>query len=152
MGLQTLVEQFLVGKGFKYDVLKADAIIGFGLSGGKGKFHCYVTFDEEEGYMLVHSLCGFNAPQDKRTEMAELLTRMNFVIKIGNFELDFEDGEIRFKTSIRISPHEVTEDMIGHLILSNILTMDSSLPILMELLYGTASPKALYEKFKDTNG
>jgi hypothetical protein len=152
MGLQTLVEQFLTGEGLKYTVLKEGAILGFGMNGENGKFHCYVTFDDEEGYVLVHSLCGFNAPQEKRAEMAELLTRINFVIKIGNFVLDFEDGEIRFRSSIRVSSKEISNEIIKHLILINILTMDKAFPILMELIYGTASPLELLEKFKDTNG
>lgn len=152
MGFQTLVEQFLNEEGLIYTVLKDGAILGFRMSAEKGIFHCYVTFDEVEGYMLVHTLCGFNTPKEKYAEMAELLTRINFVIKIGNFELDFEDGEIRFRTSIRISAEEVSQEMIKHLILINILTMDKTFPILMELIYGTASPSDLLEKFKDTNG
>jgi hypothetical protein len=152
MGFQTLVESFLHEEGLKYTVLKDGAILGFRMSGEKGKFDCFVTFDEKDDFILVHSLCGFNTPQEKRAEMAELLTRINFVIKIGNFELDFEDGEIRFKTSIRISPDEVSNEIIKHLILTNILSMNKAFPILMELIYGASSPSDLLEKFKDTNG
>ena len=34
--------------------------------------------------------------------IAEFLTRTNYSMIIGNFELDFADGEIRYKTSIDV--------------------------------------------------
>jgi len=32
----------------------------------------------------------------------EFLTRANYGLNIGNFEMDFQDGEIRFKTAIDV--------------------------------------------------
>ena len=40
-----------------------------------------------------------NVPADRRTAMAEALSRINTRIPLGNFELDFEDGEVRFRVS-----------------------------------------------------
>ena len=39
-------------------------------------------------------------PEEMRVPMAEFLTRANYGLRIGNFEMDFEDGEVRYKSSV----------------------------------------------------
>ena len=55
---------------------------------------------------------------------------------IGNLELDYSDGEIRYKTSVDIEDVEVVEPLIRHLIYANVLTMDKYFPGLMRVIYG----------------
>ena len=42
------------------------------------------------------------APQATRPAMAELLTRINYGLIHGNFEMDYDDGEIRMKASLDV--------------------------------------------------
>ena len=44
-------------------------------------------------------LSGIKADEDSMAEMAEFLHRANYGMFFGCFELDFDDGEIRFRTS-----------------------------------------------------
>src|SRR5215212_5325423 len=39
-------------------------------------------------------------PPERREAVALLLTRANYGIYLGNFEMDLDDGEIRFKVSV----------------------------------------------------
>ena len=39
------------------------------------------------------------APEEKRGAVAAFLTRANYGLILGSFELDFDDGEIRFKVT-----------------------------------------------------
>ncbi len=39
------------------------------------------------------------APEEKRLAIAEFVARANDGLRIGNFELDFGDGEVRYKRS-----------------------------------------------------
>lgn len=79
--------------------------------------------------------------------MAELLMRINYALRLGSFDMDFDDGEVRFRTSIRISPKEATVGIVEHLIFSNIQVMDMTFPVLMEFTYGTKSAQELIDKF-----
>ena len=63
-------------------------------------------------------------PSDKLQLMAEMLTRINSGLMIGNFEMDFEDGELRYKTSIDYE-NELTDSLIHNIISVNIMTVDS---------------------------
>jgi len=96
--------------------------------------------DEATQRFFFYSICPLKA-QDHLQVAAEFLTRANYGLSIGNFELDFKDGEIRFKTSI-----DVTEDGFGlatieRLVYTNVLMMDRYLPGLMTVLSGSASPE-----------
>jgi hypothetical protein len=48
--------------------------------------------------------------------VAEFLTRANSGMVIGNFELDFADGEIRYKTSIDVEGDKLSYAIIKRLV------------------------------------
>lgn len=75
--------------------------------------------------------------------VAEYLTRANYGLPLGNFEMDFSDGEVRFKTSLDVEGEEymLTPAMIKSLVYSNVLTMDRYLAGMMAVIYGDASPE-----------
>ena len=56
--------------------------------------------------------------------MAEFVTRANRGMRIGNFELDFDDGEIRYKTSMDVEGGDLTDKMIDNLLRANLTTTD----------------------------
>ncbi len=60
-----------------------------------------VTFEETE-QVAIYSAIPINVPEERRLAAAELITRANYGLRLGNFELDFSDGELRFKTSIDV--------------------------------------------------
>ena len=70
--------------------------------GRNGKWSCLaharVTAALEQ--LLFYSVLPLNVPDEKRHAVAEFITRANYAMAIGNFEMDFSDGEVRFKTSI----------------------------------------------------
>ena len=55
-------------------------------------------------------------PADKcLTAMAEFITRANFGLKLGNFELDYTTGEIRYKVFVALEEEQVPSyDMIDN--------------------------------------
>ena len=73
--------------------------------------------------------------------MAEFIARANYGIVLGNFEIDFSDGEVRFKTSIDVEGSELTPALIEPVMYANVLTMDEYLPGLLAVSQGTATPE-----------
>jgi hypothetical protein len=72
--------------------------------------------------------------------MSELLTRLNFGKFLGNFEMDFEDGEIRYKTSLYFENESAQPQIIENIIMTNILAMDTSLPAILSVINETITP------------
>jgi hypothetical protein len=92
------------------------------------------------------SIAPFRVPEEKRPAMAEFLARANYGMPIGNFEMNYTSGEIRFKTSIPLRDGELTIAMVDGLVGTNVLTMDRYVPGMMSLLWAETSPETAISK------
>ena len=69
---------------------------------------------------------------------------------LGCFELDFEDGEIGFRTSVPLTG-EVPSELVEHLVFSNLCTVDHFFGAIMKVLYADISPKSALNPGKRKN-
>lgn len=109
--------------------------------GANGQWRCYAETRESPPQFVFYSLCPVNAPEAKHHAISEFLSRANFGLVIGNFEFDFEDGEIRYKTSIDVEGSRLDSALIERLVYSNVVMMDQYLPGIMKVIYGDISPQ-----------
>jgi hypothetical protein len=58
---------------------------------------------------------------------------------IGNFELDYTDGEIRYKTSIDVTNAQLSSALIKTLVYTNVAMMDEYLPGILAVIEGRAT-------------
>ena len=118
-----------------------------------GGWLCRVDIQEEEGLLVFHSVLEAFAPEGRRALAAELLTRINSRLLLGNFCLDFSDGEISFRTSLDIAGAPLTGAMVSALVYRNVQVMDCYFPAIMGVLYGGVEPvQALAELAEDPAG
>lgn len=122
--------------------LEGEDIITMIFSGNNGEWVCYAEAeeDEEEGWFFFYSTCPVKAPEEKRHEVAEYITRANYGMRVGNFELDYEDGLIKYKTSIKLGVDELSSSIMENLVYINLYMMDRYLPGIMKVIYSDASP------------
>jgi len=135
---------FFKEKEWIYTIIEDKTIAILGISGKNGKLQCIADVSEDEKKMIFFSVCNSNVSDDKKLLMCELLTRINHGKFLGNFEMDFEDGEIRYKTSIYYGDLELSNDVIENLIMTNIVTMDNALVSIMQLIFSDTSPIQAY--------
>jgi hypothetical protein len=109
--------------------------------GENGKWNCYARAREEQQQFVFYSICPVNAPAEKRLAVAEFITRANCGMMLGNFELDFNDGEISYKTSIDVEGDRLTTALIQRLVYANVMMMDEYLPGILSVIYGNVSPE-----------
>lgn len=103
-------------------------VIRAAVASANGEWSLYVVCREEYGRCSIYSQAPWSIPEGVRVAMAELLTRINYGIAIGNFEMDFSDGEIRFKTSLDVAGGHLSRAMFEALLDSNLAAMDAYLP------------------------
>ena len=115
-------------------------ILRLSCQGENGQWSCYAQAREEQAQLLFYSVCPVNALEDKRMAAAEFLTRANHGVFLGNFELDMDDGEIRYKTSIDVKGERLLPALVRPLVYTNVFMMDRYLPALMSVLYGDVPP------------
>ena len=104
--------------------------------GENGQWNCEAWTREEERQLLFYSLCPFDVPEDKRDDVAELLTRANHDLAIGNFDLDYDEGTVRFRTSIDVEDDRISISLVRNLVMANVTMMDLYLPEIREIIDG----------------
>lgn len=122
--------------------VEGETILEMGFTGDNGNWMCYAHAQEDEdvAQFIFYSVCPVKVMESKRGIVAEFLTRANYDLAIGNFELDFADGEIRYKTSIDVQNESLSVNLCEGLVYTNVLMMDKYLPGIMAVVYGDVSP------------
>jgi hypothetical protein len=118
-------------------------ILWVGFEGNNGQWKCCAQAREEEQQFVFYSICPRRVEPQHRAAMAEFITRANYGIVIGNFELDYADGEVRFKTSIDVEDARLTPPLIHHLVYANLLMTDRYLPGITAIIEGQSPQLAL---------
>ncbi|HEY1017066.1 MAG TPA: YbjN domain-containing protein [Herpetosiphonaceae bacterium] len=109
--------------------------------GTNGDLLCLSQIRIEAQQLVIYAYAPVKVPADVRLAAAEYLTRANYGMFIGNFELDFNDGEVRYKTSCNFEDELLTMSLIRNHIYPAVHLMDRYLPGLMRVIYGNVSPE-----------
>ncbi len=132
--------QFLEADNWPYSQVEGKTIYKTGFEGKNGQFTCYAQERGEQEQFVFYSIFPVRAPENKLADIAEFITRANYGMIIGNFELDYSDGEIRYKTSVDVEEIEISEPLVRHLVYANVLTIDKYFPGLMRVIYAGIAP------------
>ncbi len=136
------VVQFLNQEDWQFAQVEGTTDLRMGFKGEHGQWGCVARIREAESQFMFYSICPVNAPEPVRLAMAEFLTRANYGLVVGNFELGFEEGDIRFKTSIDVEGHPLGYALIKNQVYHNVLTMDQYLPGIFAVIEGKETPQA----------
>ncbi|MFY0630721.1 MAG: YbjN domain-containing protein [Flavobacteriaceae bacterium] len=135
------VKSFLKEQEWEFSKNEDSNVFIFGLGSNNGTFQCIIDIKEDNERIVVYSYCSSNCPKNKQKGMLKLLNYINYKIFFGSFEMDHEDGEIRFRTSVYFDNiKNPTSDFVESLVLPNIYAMDQNLPLIMGLIHGGLKP------------
>lgn len=138
--------RFLANDDWGFQQLEGKTILFMGFKGENGSWRCCAQAKEEQERFIFCSVTESNVPPGKRQTMAEFITRANYGMIIGNFEMDFSDGEIRYKTNIDVEGGELAFLMVKSLIYANVLMMNKYLPGIMSAIYAGTDPAEVIAK------
>src|SRR3569832_1222181 len=120
-----------------FSVMEDRTVLRMGFSGDNGNWICYAQSREAQSQVIFYSLCPLSVAGKKLDAMAEFLTRANYGLVVGNFEMDYDDGEIRYKTSLDVEGAELSPKHNKHKDNANKTTLDRYLPGIMAVLAGS---------------
>ena len=124
-------------------------IYRMGFSDTNGQVACYAQIRVDLEQFIFYVMCPVKVPEDKRSAMAEFIARANYGLRIGNFELDFSDGEVRYKSSLDFEDVALESQLIHNAIYPAVQTMDRYLPGLMGVIYGNKMPAEAVAEIED---
>ncbi len=108
--------------------------------GKNGELRCFAQIRADLEQFLFYAIATVNVPEEVRPAAAEFINRANYNLRIGNFEMDYADGEVRFKSSIDFEGEPLTLNLIRHAIYPAVQMMDGYLPGLMRVAFGALTP------------
>lgn len=110
-------------------------------SGDNGDLRCYAQIRVDLEQFIFYVVAPVKAPEEIRPAVAEYITRANYGLRIGNFEMDYQDGEIRCKSSIDFEGLSLDSNLIKNVIYPAVHTMDFYLPGMLNVMFGNKDPK-----------
>lgn len=113
---------------------------------GELRIFAQVRVDLEQ--FIFYAISTVKVPEEARPAIAEFITRANFGLRVGNFEMDYSDGEVRYKSSLDFEGEPLTDNLIRNAVYPAVQTMDSYLPGLMKVAFGGLTPFEAIEEIE----
>lgn len=114
--------------------------------GDNGSYSCFAKIMPEQQYLLCYIIAPANIAEDMRGAVAEYITRANYGLYIGNFEMDYSDGEVRYKVSVDFEGSSLSTLMIKNAVYPTARMMDKYYAGILTMLYGGKSAEdAVYD-------
>lgn len=136
-----LLVETLCEDGWPVERLDERSTVRFFFSSQFGDLRCYAQIRQSEQQLLCYTLAPVKAPEEARLRVAEFLTRANYGLPIGNFEMNFRDGEVRYKSSLDFEGERLTGHLIRNTFYPAIYTMEEYLPGLLLVMFGNEAPE-----------
>ncbi len=100
-----------------------------------------VTMFIDDAMLQVFTHPANKIPESHRQLIAEAITRANYGLKLGNFEMDLEDGELRYQTAMPLGEDFPEDDVIDHVLYVGGAMIDRYMPAFLSIIYGNEDVK-----------
>ena len=138
--VSTVLSQTIAARGWPTEP-QPDGTHRMPVEGASGRWVTYLRPDDEAEQLTVFGIFPGEVPPHQRTSMALLLTRVNRGLIVGCFELDLDDGELRFRCGLDVEGGELTEPLVAQLVGLNGRTLDAYFPAIDALLRHDLAPE-----------
>lgn len=130
-----LIKEFFADNHWKYDYLpeKQTFVSNVDLDNCVGVLRIFIFVRETE--YLVYAILGNHVNKDSYMRVSEFLHRANYGLPDGNFEFDYSNGEVRYKTYMNFKDGNISRDIIDDTVY---------VPIAMFERYGESLFKAIF--------
>jgi hypothetical protein len=124
MNLLQAWAELLAEEGFSTTQLPDRPALAFRFATEEHAFGAMAIARESAGQVMMYAYAPFVVPPSRREAVAAFLHRANYGLILGNFEMDLDDGEVRFKVSLDLEGLEPVRAALHNLLATSLITMD----------------------------
>ena len=98
---------------------------------------------QETGFFLkivLFSFIPFLISRDRQELVVELLNRINYAEDIGNFEMNYNTGQVRCKTSVEVMDIDINIEILYGVVTNNTNLMGKYIPMIDQVNKGELLP------------
>jgi len=137
--MDTVVEHFDV-VGLHYELVPDEDALKSGLCGDNGIFPLRFFADEEDAVLILIMSAEARIPAKRRSSVCEFLTRLNWDLPFGSFQMDLSDGEVIYQSAIDVEDGVLSTTMVGNMVSDAIRAVDTNFPGLMAVTFAGILP------------
>ena len=116
-----------------------------GVETDNGEFDVVILADDDMRQVVCFCAYPDEVPEDRLRDVAEYVARVNNTTVFGMYDLDFDDGAVRVRTSLNIADMAPTPAFIAMLVQGTISTADVYYPGLQMVIDGEKSPEDAFD-------
>ena len=147
--IQAAVENFFAEDDWHYEPMDENGVFRLGIT-LKNKFkNARIFMNVLNNGIVCLTVPPMGADKNNMTQVNEFITRANYGLNHGNFELDFRDGEIRYKTSLICGKEIPTFDQIKEMLYINVMMLERYGNGLAEVMFGMSTPEEAIKRCEE---
>jgi len=132
LAMKEHITSFLADQALKYEVID-DQLIKLIFSSNGESWVGLIRLEEAQRYCAIYSVYPELVPEHQRQELALLLLSENMDLLSGSFEMDDEDGELRFRSSYYVGS-SFDSEVFGLILGDNLEAVESYFSEIREVL------------------
>jgi hypothetical protein len=109
--------------------------------GETGTYRVIAQIDAGDGLFQVFGQSNVRVPAGSRPAIAEAVARANYGLKVGKFEFDTDEGDLRFHAAHILMYDSLEGETIQRLMGTTIAMLNMYLPAFLSVIYGNEPPK-----------
>lgn len=145
--IKAAIEQYLKNDEWHYTFDEEREIIRCGINLKNRLKECRIIADIDETKYLTLALINLNCDEEHRDELAKFLTMVNYGLLIGNFEMDYNDGEVRYKVATNCKDCIPSQSVVEDSMMIPAVMFEQYGDAILDVMFGVKSAKQAY---KDT--
>lgn len=144
-GLLAIVERTLRERGLRTDRMDDDSVFGR-LRTDRASYELFVNVNHAADTAAFYLLFPTLAPAPRRAAVAELCSRINYRLLLGSVEVDFSDGNVRFRCAVNVEDAALTPAIVGNVVAAGAWTLDEYHDALVRVMIDDADPAQGFEE------
>jgi hypothetical protein len=138
------------GLGWELENNAAESVLVVHFEGRGGPWLFAAHVDEALSQLVAYSVVPTPVPADALPAISEFVIRVNHGLSYGNLELDLDDGQLRFRTSLDYEGNRLTEALVRPVLVNNCGLIDHLLPAIHGIVQGDLTPAAALERVEES--
>jgi hypothetical protein len=148
MGVREVISKFMNEEKWQFEETKELKALRAGFAGKNGRFLCFAKWNDTDDQFTFYAVPELAIPKDKVSPAMEFITRANFGLPVGNFELDLDDGELRFRSGLDVEGATASVPLVRQVVYTALVTLDRYLPGLKAVVEKGEKPKAAVDRIE----
>ncbi len=132
---------------YKYEEEENIFVSGVNMLSAIGNVDILISVDDD--FYIVYTVINSKVEKTCVNAVSEFINRANSGLKNGNFEMDYSDGEIRYKVFSYMNDESVSEEVVTNSMILGVLMIKKYGEGLLKIMLGMKEPEETIREIED---